>query len=1175
MKSTKTWMMLSILAMIGACSSDKIETDFCPDDPDKTAPGICGCGIPDFNSAGKLNYNCIESQFSDIDLCPDDPAKTAPGICGCGVKDTDENGIVKTECLEQYGMLDLCPDDPGKTAPGKCGCGRDDHDSDGDTTPDCLDSCPEDIEKTEPGKCGCGTADFDEDGNEVEFCSDECPDDPNKTAPGICGCGNADDDSDGDGTFDCQDACPQDTGKTEPGVCGCGTPDDAVNMADRDGDTVIDCLDACPDNTTKSVKGITDCDSLDSDGDGVNDEDEDCPFNPNIKSKSPEGSEPVDCNYNEDGVFEIWSATDFERLQSEIDRRINDDLRTSGRFSCEGTGYYNSYYNAFESKAISCIDATHLLACVRNPSNLMYYYQSLAVIKCDDTTYDYITLNATNGSVPSSGIPTALNQSCTTTGFKAVCIDGYSRYACQSYDYENASGYKTTSYACPGGCTNTTSGDTPTGSTCKMCTGTYVNEGGEIDQCCSPGEYQSTLTEAGNYRTCVDSRVVEIQGSACRNHGETGLINCAANKDTIDPLIRAKLMRDIDLSEAYKPATYGGRKLITPKPLDLYKVDFNGNHHTITATTDVSKSKAVVIKPLINNIIESKVHDLSLSYDIGGHTGASFANWGYRSVIENVNWTGDANLSPGFFNEFYAVFGGLVAGIEETEIANCSVKGSIASSDTYTIAGLVNRVSNSYIHDSTVDLSLLSGRTTVGGAVNRMQGPNIVEKMNVSIDSFEYDSDASGFIYSCSYCNVLLDNIKVDIGSVFQNTSTIDPYDDYYFYGLINDTKKTDVVSNIDIRIGSTDIASEFNGISDAAHLKGNINITLGDIRSSDPIYAVGSNLYGSLDNSKIQIHRLNTWYSYFAPSIYGLAWRLGSSANPLSIKNVDIHIDSIESDTENNVFAMAYYAWLTEDSALSLPIDNIETKGTVYISGYTPERFSGTLDIGKIRAGKDIYTLFNTLGNYDHDCTNTRIHVKDAKSDAGNIYLLGKETKYSGTVDHISTFNNIAVQYDRAEAQSVLALDNINSVTHHLTGLSDIAIYADAYTHAETQSSLFANTIDASAGLLELTNIVLNTRLSDCSETDESGKEVCNLYNDLNYAVSVTSEAELDAEYLFARRWDVEQRVVNPMDAEVAPFGEGDNAFTTEEVVELLGDKWELRDLGVRDDSVKVPWLK
>jgi len=109
------------------------------------------------------------------DLCPDDPLKTAPGACGCGVADTDS---------DQDGILDcndLCPADVLKTSPGVCGCGvADDVDTDGDEILDCLDLCPDDPDKIDPGICGCGvadtegsTSDSDEDG--IPNCLDPFP----------------------------------------------------------------------------------------------------------------------------------------------------------------------------------------------------------------------------------------------------------------------------------------------------------------------------------------------------------------------------------------------------------------------------------------------------------------------------------------------------------------------------------------------------------------------------------------------------------------------------------------------------------------------------------------------------------------------------------------------------------------------------------------------------------------------------------------------------------------------------------------------------------------------------------------------------------------------------------------------------------------------------------------
>ncbi|MEP0844072.1 MAG: hypothetical protein HRF43_15325 [Phycisphaerae bacterium] len=52
------------------------EDDDCPDDPDKTEPGPCGCGQPDADADLDGSADCL-------DLCPSDPAKTQPGVCGC------------------------------------------------------------------------------------------------------------------------------------------------------------------------------------------------------------------------------------------------------------------------------------------------------------------------------------------------------------------------------------------------------------------------------------------------------------------------------------------------------------------------------------------------------------------------------------------------------------------------------------------------------------------------------------------------------------------------------------------------------------------------------------------------------------------------------------------------------------------------------------------------------------------------------------------------------------------------------------------------------------------------------------------------------------------------------------------------------------------------------------
>ena len=126
-----------------------------------------------------LGENCIMelcTQDADADEvvdcedgCPDDPEKTEPGLCGCGTPDTDSDQDGTPDCT------DGCPNDPDKTEPGLCGCGTPDTDADQDGTPDCIDGCPADPEKTAPGQCGCGSPDTDTDGDGVADCNDDCP----------------------------------------------------------------------------------------------------------------------------------------------------------------------------------------------------------------------------------------------------------------------------------------------------------------------------------------------------------------------------------------------------------------------------------------------------------------------------------------------------------------------------------------------------------------------------------------------------------------------------------------------------------------------------------------------------------------------------------------------------------------------------------------------------------------------------------------------------------------------------------------------------------------------------------------------------------------------------------------------------------------------------------------
>ena len=172
-------------------------------------------------TADSFSGGCVHTPLPDsdgdgacdpVDGCPNDVNKTAPGICGCGVNDADSDGDGTANCN------DGCPNDANKTSPGTCGCGVSDADSDGDGTANCNDGCPNDANKTSPGTCGCGVSDSDTDFDGTADCNDGCPIDPNKTSPGVCGCGVP------EGTcIDCAGVLNGTAAVDQCGVCAGGT----------------------------------------------------------------------------------------------------------------------------------------------------------------------------------------------------------------------------------------------------------------------------------------------------------------------------------------------------------------------------------------------------------------------------------------------------------------------------------------------------------------------------------------------------------------------------------------------------------------------------------------------------------------------------------------------------------------------------------------------------------------------------------------------------------------------------------------------------------------------------------------------------------------------------------------------------------------------------------------
>jgi parallel beta-helix repeat protein len=193
-----------------------------------TAPDCDGNDIPDGCElagadcdANSVLDDCESDADSDgfidaCDGCPQDPVKSAAGVCGCGNLDTDTDGDGVADCRDQ------CPGTPAAEPVDATGCPL--YGACCFALGECNDTFDQAIcELALSGSYqGNGTTcASDRDGDLVPNCDDPCPDDGAKIDPGTCGCGIADDDTDADGVADCLDLCPATAGGEPVDSNGC------------------------------------------------------------------------------------------------------------------------------------------------------------------------------------------------------------------------------------------------------------------------------------------------------------------------------------------------------------------------------------------------------------------------------------------------------------------------------------------------------------------------------------------------------------------------------------------------------------------------------------------------------------------------------------------------------------------------------------------------------------------------------------------------------------------------------------------------------------------------------------------------------------------------------------------------------------------------------------------
>ena len=1147
MKKISPFLIAGLMIALSGCVDDNaVTTDYCLDDENKVNPGICGCGTPDVDTDGDGTLDCLEE-------CFEDPNKTEPGTCGCGIADDDLDGNKVPDCLE--GDMDLCPEDPDKTLPGICGCGIADNDTDGDGAYDCHDECTDDPAKTKAGVCGCGVLDADSDGDQVLDCEDGCPLDGNKLEAGACGCGVPDVDSDEDGVLDCQDACPQDPDKTETGICGCGIADLGQNITDDDGDGTMNCVDLCPNNPIKTEPGKNGCKADDSDGDGYEDDDDICPHNPNITTKG-------DCNYNADGVFEIWSTSDFERLQAELEANSIPASRLGftcddDKKHCEKAGESKSYstcvwksseipmnfYVENTCKADTICDVTEGgdMGCVapdrpEEPACTELADPPVAGNCCDASwvdvcsndktmqcTGDRLTETTCEYGCSEEGTSCALCRTTETPTVAGDCCDENWMPVCSNNALLTCDGIKLIEEKCDYGCSEE--------GTCLSCYATETPS--KVGDCCNSENFIDHCDGSG-ILACIRGRVERQECfNTCYETVNDGIQTAACKATHYEdvPYFKVRLMRDIDISETiacqFISKTFAGNW----NQIDLYRVDFDGQNHAITFQ-DNKYGEAIecaITRPLFDNVIESNIYDLQLKFDLRGAASGAFAHHISHSHLKNVTWTGSIISDASLFGEINAMGTGLIANYaHQSYFENIGMSGNVeVSKGKY--YGLISTMDNIRIDGVKVDLKDIqlnfdSSSPYFAGAFGKVGSNSQVYDVDVDIAQIQlpvlprygYHYIAGVFYNTATHSEsspVVIEKVNVDIQAV-KLPSTSEKMNDYY------------------------DMNQYFSGVGHSS-----------SARVADVV--VNLNQIDAEDDSSISTDK-DSFFSSYYENYYYLYFSLGFYSTSASSV-----IENFTSSVKNIHTSSALADWLK-----SIPEDEFMYYKDMYCNPHYISNYIYLYGLSQSKNGKadninvtfediktnsfydncnycgctNVGTNFVTYGiSSSHNGTTSDVDVDMSQIDTNNV-VYGMSYSLSGTTNNVdidmseidtgssiyglassigssSTVNHARIQGDKIKGSSIyfiagtLSSGSASSTTNNLA-LQDVTTY---FTNAHANYQAYA--IDRINYYRQIKNIatyadVYVKKQSSASSESAFVRYLYNYYNNASYPIKLQNVA-------------------------------------------------------------------
>ncbi len=1022
------------------------------------------------------NSNSSSSSNNTIsDFCPNDPAKDKPGVCGCGFEDidTDKDGIM--DCY------DLCPDDPEKTENGACGCGISDADTNGNTIPDCFDEkmdlCPEDNKKTQPGICGCGTPDTDTDEDGYFDCQDLCPDDPLKSNPGVCGCGTPDEDKDADGYMDCIDNCPDDPEKILSGVCGCGTPDSFENITDTDGDGTPDCIDLCPSNPFKINPGSTGCDVSDTDGDGVEDPEDACIFNPNVSSLGA-GADPTKCNYVEENgqkIFEIWTADDFSRLQNEIKKLTPAEPfgmpcdKAKFTLTCTGTG---------------STEATYALECTTDPSSPLNviskkqcYDGCVAAASGNDTCFAGNAPTTPTAPAPENctetSSPSKLDDCCTAENFPNQCGD-HQVLTCKD-------GRVKVDKVCAAACSD---------AECVACIPVTDDAPAKIDSCCDASSFVESC-DGHNALKCIDGRIQSVSCAfGCSSVSDAKHVACLTGDaiNTPTPLLKIRLMRDIDMAEnkdlKVSSTSFGCSASWTP--ISLYQMEFDGNNHTIQFTD--GKQSCELNSAFFDVLYNASVKDLSFDYNLKGALASAVSNLVIHSRLDNISFKGNVLLKAAVSGEAVKTvngianylpqnfFGAIAAFAHDSSFSNLHVNGGLQTEINYDgISPLIGNASRFQLNQADVSMTDMNcSASPCSVAFGKIKSSSSASGLNIDLASLKFSNQAAGIFAASDALPLLINNSQLHIANV-------EPSYDKPFYGVASSLNSDIVKSSIRI--------DKFIGNGNFSFLANTLNsVYINDLQLETT--DLSSTNFAALANTVTtsDIHNLNlTLQNITAPQINGIAHTItGSTLDTVTISANTLKAgksaqecgeDKECAPITGNINGITNSSMASTLSNFNVTLDNVSANGNITL---------GTLGLNE---GSKLLKSSITANTVDGSAIVNGLAQSIEKSSVSEVQLKLKSVKTSGENGvialigktlNVATIDYTGVQVEEAQATSkALFMEKVSASV-----LSDIACHG-LLISPNSKSSL----IDVAEKSI-ISNLVSMAKIKTKIAFDESGVE-------------------------------------------------------------------------------------